>query len=165
MLKTERLYLRSFVSGDAAVMHGYRNDDSCKRYQRYEDTSLAYLQEFVRAYADCGCLSAEEQHYAIVRDEDGQMIGDVSVFFSEQERCFTLGITVAPCFQRQGYAYELLEALTLRMRGEYPDFDIVALIEKENEKSIALFKKLGFAEECYAETIQSLVYVLYAEKK
>ena len=41
--------------------------------------------------------------------------------------------------------------------------DIVALIEKENKGSIALFKKLGFIEECYAESIQSYVFTIYGK--
>ena len=91
------------------------------------------------------------------------MIGDISVFFSEADNCFTLGITIAPLFQKQGYAYELLKEVIAQMQNHYPSVDIVALIEKDNANSISLFKKLKFIEECYAEPIQSYVFTIYGK--
>ena len=162
MLKTSRLYLRNLRAADADTMYAYRNDSACNTYQRYEDTSLAYLQKFVDDYAHSAFLSKEEeQHYAIVSTATEGMIGDLSVFFTERDNCFTLGITIAPSFQRQGYAYELLKEAIAQLQHHYPSVDIVALVEKGNEKSIELFQKLDFVQECYAESIQSYVFVRY----
>lgn len=164
MLKTKRLYLRNLCAADVEILFGYRNDIGCNRYQRYEDTSMAYLQKFVQDYSCCTFLSKEEeQHYAIVCNANSEMIGDVSVFFSEKDNCFTLGITIAPQFQRQGYAYELLHEMIAQIQNQYPSVDLVALIEKENTKSISLFKKLNFVEECYADSIQSYVFAIYGQ--
>lgn len=162
MLRTERLCLRNLRLEDVGIMLAYRNDSRCCRYQRYGDSSEAGLCQLVESYAHSTLLSQEqEQHYAIARGDDGAMIGDVSVFFTEADNCFTLGLTVAPAYQRQGYAYELLCALVAQLRAQYPTVDIVALIERENTGSIALFQKLGFVEECYAESIGSYIYTLY----
>lgn len=164
MLRTERLCLRNFCAGDAEVLFAYRNDEACNRYQRYDRTDLAYLQDFVRANANCAFLSTEEeQHYAVARQEDAAVVGDVSVFYTQKDNCFTLGITIAPIFQRQGYAFELLRELVGQLQKSYPAVDIVALIEKENEQSIVLFRKLGFIEECYAESIGSYVYTIFGK--
>ena len=54
----------------------------------------------------------------------------------------------------------LTEVIRL-IREKYPTMDIVGLIEKDNIKSIGLFEKLGFQQECFAESIYSYVYVLY----
>ena len=164
ILQSSRLYLRNLCPADANTMYDYRNDNRCNLYQRYEGTSKAYLQEFVRNYSNCTFLSTEEeQHYAVVRNTDSVMIGDLSVFFSKEDNCFTLGITIAPSFQKQGYAYELLKEVVSQIQNHYSSTDIVALIEKENAKSISLFKKLGFIEECYADSIQSYVFTIYGE--
>ena len=164
MLQTPRLHLRNLCPNDADTMFSYRNDSRCNLYQRYEDTGLAYLQQFVRSYSHSTFLSREEeQHYAIVHTADHTMIGDLSVFYTEKDTCFTLGITIAPAFQKQGYAYEMLREVTRQLQEHYPAVDIVALIEKENTKSISLFQKLNFIEECYAESIQSYVYVVYGK--
>ena len=54
---------------------------------------------------------------------------------------------------------EVIRQIQLR----YPGMDIVGLIEKENVKSIGLFEKLGFVQECYAESMGSYVYVIYGK--
>lgn len=165
MLQTERLYLRNFYLSDVTTLWTYRNDNRCNLYQRYDGTSKAYLEEFVQTYAHSTYLSREpEQHYAIARSADREMIGDLSVFFTEKDNCFTLGLTIAPAFQRQGYSYELLQELTTQLQTRYPGVDIVALIDKENTPSICLFQKLGFTEECYAESIQSYVFTIYGHR-
>ena len=164
MLRTSRLCLRNFCSADISKIYDYRNDSQCSLYQRYEDAGMEYLQKFVQDFSRSSFLSREEeQHYAIVCHTTGEMIGDLSVFFTERDNCFTLGITVAPLFQRQGYAYELLKEVIARMRKQYPSVDIVALIERDNAKSIALFRKLNFVEECFADSIQSYVFVIYGK--
>ncbi len=163
MLRTKRLYLRNFRPTDLDTMFDYRNDIRCNLYQRYEDTSKEYLHKFIQDYANSTFLSKEEQHYAIVCSKSSEMIGDISVFYSESDNCFTLGITIAPLFQGQGYAYEILNELVKKIQNDYPSIDIVALIEKDNSKSISLFKKLNFVEECYAESIQSYVFTIYGK--
>ena len=164
MLQTARLHLRNLCQADAGTLFDYRNNVGCSRFQRYEDTSMEYLQRFVEDYSHSTFLSREEeQHYAIVRNGTLEMTGDLSVFFSEADNCFTLGITIAPLFQKRGYAYEILKEAVAQIRDQYPFSDIVALIERENAGSIALFKKLGFAEECYADSIRSYVYTRYGK--
>ena len=164
MLRTTRLYLRNLCHADVGTLFDYRNDSRCNLYQRYEDTSMAYLQKFVQDYSDSTFLSKEEeQHYAIGCDATGEMIGDLSIFFTEADRCFTLGITIAPTYQRQGYAYELLTEVIARLQQYEPSADIVALIEKDNAPSICLFQKLHFSLECYADSIQSYVFVIYGK--
>ena len=56
-----------------------------------------------------------------------------------------------------------MKEVVSQIQNHYSSTDIVALIEKENAKSISLFKKLGFIEECYADSIQSYVFTIYGE--
>lgn len=161
MLHTTRLSLRNFCPADGQTLCTYRNDPRCSRYQRYGATEPEALEAFVRDYAHSLFPSREEeQHYAVVRTDSGEMIGDLSVFYTPADRCFTLGITIAPHCHRQGFAFELLGEVTARLRAFDPAAEIVALIERDNAPSIALFRKLGFMEECWAESIQSYVYTL-----
>lgn len=162
MLKTNRLRLDNLRVEDTERICAYRSNPDCARYQRWEDVSEAAVADFVRRYETCSWLSEEEeQHYAIRAGEI--LVGDLSYFYNEEDRCVTLGITIAPEHQRKGYARELLSAVVDAVRSTYPALDIVALIDRENEASIALFEKLGFARECYAEKIASYVYVIYGE--
>ena len=163
MLRTKRLLLRNFCESDVDILWQYRNDVRCNQYQRYEDTGREYLERFVERFADSVFLHGEEQHFAIVQQDSKEMVGDLSVFYTESDHCYTLGITIAPSFQRQGYAFELLREVVARIQNRAPSADIVALIEKDNDNSISLFKKLGFVEECYAASIDSLVYTIYGK--
>lgn len=159
MIRTERTFLRNLCQGDLDSLYEYRNDARCNAFQRYEDTSRAYLKDYIDRFCNCALLSAEEeQHYAVCL-RDGCMIGDLSVFYTEEDNCFTVGITISHRYQRQGYAYEVLDAFIAALQKKYPTVDVVALIERENVGSIALFRKLGFVEECYADSIQSYVFV------
>ena len=59
----------------------------------------------------------------------------------------------------------MLTAVIEQIKEKYPAMDIVGLIEKENVKSIGLFEKLGFVQECYAESMGSYVYVIYGTQE
>lgn len=160
LLKTNRLYLRNLREEDVPAIHAYRSDPDCARYQRWENTSKEAVTAFVREFERSEFLSRqEEQHYAVCAD--GMLVGDLSYFHTEEDRCVTLGITISPEHQRKGYAKELLSAVVSAVMEKYPELDIVALIDRENAPSIALFESLGFERECWAERIRSYVYVIY----
>lgn len=160
MIKTARLRLRNFLPADAEVMQEYRSTQECSEYQRYAGTGIEYLRSFIKNFSASSFPSTEEeQHYAIAELSSNGIVGDLSVFFSERDRCFTLGITVSPAHQRNGYAYEILSSVISKLKASYPEAEQVALIDRENEKSISLFKKLGFKLECYAESVSSYVFV------
>ena len=160
MLKTNRLRLDNLRAEDVQTIVSYRNDPDCANYQRWEDVSEEAVTAFVKTFGTCVWLSKEaEQHYAIRAGET--LAGDLSYFYNEADRCVTLGITIAPEHQRKGYAREILSAAVEAVRERYPTLDIVALIDRDNEASIALFEALGFERECYAEKIESYVYAIY----
>ena len=157
-LQTERLYLRCLRSEDVPVIYSYRNDPDCAKFQRWEDPSYSSVADFVKKFSDCHFLSQqEEQHYAICM-HSGIFVGDLSYFYTESDHCITFGITIAPDYQRQGIAREILTAVISAVQKSYSQMDIVALIDPENKASIALFEKLGFYRECYAPSIRSYVY-------
>ena len=164
-LKTDRVYLRNLRTEDAAVLYRYRNDPTCARYQRWEHTSLTYLQQFVEQFSNCHFLSREEeQHYAICL-LSSEMVGDLSCFYNEKDLCITLGITIAPKYHRRGIAREILAEVIHTAQNRHPHLDIAALIDPDNVASIALFEKLGFYRECYAASIQSFVYVIDGKRQ
>ena len=162
MVKTQRLWLRNFRESDAAAVWGWRNDPDCFRYQRWEASSAEAVADYVKRFENSRFLSKEEeQHYAVCAGQE--IVGELAYFYTEADRCVTLGITVEPAHQRKGYAREILTAVVEIVRREYPQLDIVALIERENGASISLFESLGFLCECYAEKIGSYVYVINGE--
>ena len=164
-LSTRRLVLRNFLPEDLQRVVAYRNREACNRYQRWEAFTPETVAEFIARFQRSSFLSEqEEQHYAIALRENGELVGELACFFTPGD-CITLGITISDAHHRRGFARELLTACIARIRQTYPDLDIVSLIEPENKASVGLFEALGFTLECYAEKIQSLVYVLPPSKE
>ena len=160
LLTTNRLQLRNLRKTDAAEIFSYRNCDTCARYQRWDDTSLAAIEQMIEDHKNDSFPALKpEQRFAISLSET-YFIGELAVFFSVNDRCFTIGITICPQAQRQGFATEILSEVTRQLRNHFPAADIVALIDPENTASIRLFEKLGFIQECYAESIHSYVYTI-----
>lgn len=165
VLETERLYLRNLQEADVETIYEYRNAEECYKYQRWDDCSVEAMKAYVQKFAEDVFLSEkEEQHYGICEKAGDSFVGELAYFYTEEDRCITLGITISHHYHKRGFAFEILSAVIQKIRATYPQLDIVGLIEKENVKSRNLFEKLGFVQECYAESIASYVYVIYGMK-
>lgn len=162
MLETDRLYLRNLSPSDLDNIYDYRNNEVCYKYQRWDDFTKEDIGVFIQRFCRDEFLSTkEEQHYAVCLESDKEMIGELAYFYNEEDNCITLGITISYRYHKRGFAYELLEKVIHQIKNKYPTMDIVGLIEKDNLNSRKLFEKLGFEQECYAESIASYVYTLY----
>lgn len=164
-LETDRLYLRNLELSDRDAIYDYRNNELCNRYQRWEAFSAKDIADFIgRFCSDVFLSDKEEQHYGICLKKNSDLVGELAYFYTAGD-CITLGITISYRYHKNGYAYEILSEMIKQIRKKYSYLDIVGLIDKENVKSIGLFEKLGFELECYAESIASYVYVIYAKEK
>lgn len=165
LLETKRLYLRNLSLEDIDEICDYRNNEVCNQYQRWDDFSKVDIKAFVEKFQNDEFLSTKEkQHFAVCMKENDALVGELAYFYNEQD-CITLGISISYKQHKKGYASELLEEVISQIKEKYPHMDIVGLIEKGNVKSIGLFEKLGFVQECYAESIASYVYVIYGKGK
>lgn len=159
MLETKRLVLRNFKDTDINELFEYRNHPKCNLYQRYDDTSKSYLKKFITANKNNIFLSPKEQHLAITL-KSGELVGDLSIFF--KNITITLGYTISYKHQRKGYAFEILSKVIEVIHNKYSNYEIVAMVDKDNIASIGLLEKLEFKNEGYEEKIKSYIYSLYA---
>lgn len=165
ILKTDRLYLRNLELSDTDYIYEYRNNEECYKYQRWDDFSREDIKLFILKFREDRFLSTkEEQHFAICLEADDVLVGELAYFHNEEDNCITLGITISYQYHKNGFAFEILKEVIRKINDKYSSMDIVGLIEKENFKSVKLFEKLGFKQECYAASISSYVYVLYGKK-
>jgi RimJ/RimL family protein N-acetyltransferase len=112
-LVTERLLLRRSESEDAEAISAYRSDPDVRRYQGWERTDpdriRAEIEEMARrAPGEPGGwvqMSVEELG-------SGRLVGDVGLSLADGEPgVIKIGYTIAPSFQRRGYATEAVRAL------------------------------------------------------
>lgn len=87
------------------------------------------------------------------------MIGDMGLHTLD-DRCMEIGITIAPAFQRNGFATEALHAILDRLFREMQKQRAIASIDPRNNASIALMQRLGFHLE--SEEPGDMVFALSA---
>lgn len=159
-LETARLVLRQVTEKDIPIMHAYRNDEACARYQRGQSKELAAIQNLVaRRRADR--LGVEDNcMVAVALQETDEMIGEIVVM--PNEGAIALGYTFAPQHHRKGYAFEALSALTAWLHEAYPSWEFVCFTDRENWPSMGLLKKLGYEDMGYLPGKDSQVFVKWA---
>lgn len=162
LLATERLVLRNFTEEDLESLLDYRNDERCFRWQRGQFRQPEPLLNLIRSSSADDLNHDGKKHLAIARKEDNLLVGDL--FLSLADPTITLGYTISYHFHRQGFAFELLSALTERLHQLYPQREMVCCVEQENAASIALLQKLGFDSEGYSADMDSLIFSRYARK-
>ncbi len=150
-LSTDRLVLRNLESSDVDSMFEYRMDPQVLKYQNWDSESPADLQKFIEDLSPNGPDTRGEWfQFGIVLKETGELIGDCGLCPSiDQPSQFEIGITIAPVFQRMGFACEALTTIMDHLMFEGESHRVYASIDPENDASIALFQKLGFRKEAH----------------
>ncbi len=158
-IETQRLVLRTLLPQDAFVMHDYRNNEICARYQRGQTKDLAGIQTLVARHKD-DSLSVEAAFLvAVALRETNEMVGEIVGM--PEDGTISLGYTFSYHHHRKGYAYEALCALIDLLHRRYPQWDFISFTEPENTASRCLLQKLGYTDLGYAPKIESQVYGQY----
>ncbi len=137
--ETERCLVRPFEERDIEAFMVYRNNLDWMQYQgfkgkKYQEYKAALLQQ---------PKFFEGVQLAIVLRQTGVLIGDLYLKL-EKNICW-IGYTIAPEFARQGFAFEVVTQAIFEL-AQSGIKRIQAGVEQENTASIALLKKLGFAQ-------------------
>lgn len=158
-LETQHLILRNVQPADASVIHEYRNNELCARYQRGQTKDYDGIVRLAeRRKRDI--LGAEDNCFAAVALKDtDELIGEIVIMPNEQT--FSLGYTFSYKHHRKGYAYEALSALIAHLHEKYPDWEFISFTDPENVPSMGLLKKLGYQDMGYLPGKDSQVFGLY----
>ncbi|MBW7981661.1 GNAT family N-acetyltransferase [Enterobacillus tribolii] len=150
LLTTSRLTLRKFTHADLPGFIRYRSNPAVARFQTWEnytreDAEAFYAQQLPLAFNTVGSWF----QIAVVRTEDGVLLGDVAVHFIDEGRQAELGMTFDEPFQRQGYAREALTAVITLLFEQLNKHRLVATIDARNDRAARLLEKLGFRREAH----------------
>lgn len=142
-LTTERLKLRVFnEEKDLDIVYKYRNDPVCNKYQSFSAFTKKEIKQLFIANKNPSFFKNGDSLFAIAKNEDDTLVGEL--YTSKVNDEFYLGFTIAPENQRQGYAFEIVSDLIVKIMLEIPDSKIFCSVFPKNIKSINLIKKLGF---------------------
>lgn len=142
-IKTERLLLRPFQITDAAAMYTYMSDPENMRFTPPVKQSEEEVVEVLVNYF----IKEPLGKYAIIWQETGQLVGDVSLRIHEKFRRTEIGYTVRRSFWGKGIMPEVLEALLILCFDELALKRVDAGCEVENQQSARVLEKIGMQRE------------------
>jgi RimJ/RimL family protein N-acetyltransferase len=151
-LETERLRLRPFVASDLEAMYEIYSDPGVVRYLYEPQRSRAGVTELLARKAANTRLEAEGDGLsaAVVRRDDGRLVGDVSlVWVSESHRQGEIGFVMHPAHQGRGYASEAAAPLLAFAFETLGLHRVVGRTEARNAGSARVLEKLGMRREAH----------------
>jgi RimJ/RimL family protein N-acetyltransferase len=150
-IETERLTLRALRPEDGTAMFRYRSDPEVCRYQTWEPSSVAEIDEFI-----AGMTALEPDtpgtwyQIAICRRDTGQLMGDCGLRFPLGRNHETeFGISLAPEFHGRGYATEALEAVLSYLFDSLGKHRAFGSIDPRNHASLRLMERTGLRREAH----------------
>ena len=138
--------LRALEPEDLDAMYGWENDTDSWRvsgtvapFSRHVLSRLIDEQQFD--------IYATRQMRLVIESLDGSAVGAVDMFeFDPQNLRAGVGIIVAPPYRKQGYALDALQTLERYVRDVLRMHQLWCSVGADNEASLALFRKAGYAE-------------------
>ena len=138
--------LRALEPEDLDAMYGWENDTDSWRvsgtvapFSRHVLSRLIDEQQFD--------IYATRQMRLVIESREGEAVGAVDLFeFDPLNRRAGVGIIVTPPYRKQGYALDALQTLAQYTGNVLHMHQLWCSIGADNEASLALFKKAGYAE-------------------
>lgn len=142
---TKRCIIRESVLEDVDGFYEIYKEPSITEYMEGlytdRDTEIAYLRDYIKnVYGFYGYGM-----WTVLEKAGGQVIGRAGLSLREGCDIPELGFVIGVPWQRQGYAYEVCQAVLAYGREELDFTRFQALVMKGNKKSKRLCEKLGFA--------------------
>lgn len=146
-MSTERLVVRRFVAGDAAVFAAYRSDPEVARFQSWDvPVSGVEAARLVSEFAVAEEGAPGWFQYAVELRDGGVLVGDVGVGLHDNRMQAELGFTVARLYQGRGYATEAVRCVLSRVFGAGVR-RVSAECDARNTASARLLERVGFRRE------------------
>ncbi len=153
---TSRLALRDLEANDGPRIFSYHKHPDVARFQSWGTESVDVIQSYIRRLAAIEPGTPGDWYQVgIYLLAGGKLIGDCGfrVLKDEPEQA-EVGVTIAPEFQKQGYATEALRALLDYLFVRLNKHRVFGSVDPRNHSSMALQRRVGMRQE--AHFVQSL---------
>ncbi len=168
IILTDRLELRKLNQKDAEVLFSYRSNPEVYRFQGWLPATVQEAERFIEnSPIDNTWIPGQWKQLGIFLQEGNILIGDIGIHVLDINQV-ELGFTIAPGYQKKGYASEAVTAIINTLRVEKGISKFVGVADPENTSSIKLLEKLEFeltehkvqASEIRGELRDDLVFVM-----
>lgn len=145
ILETERMKVRETMPRDVDEFYRIYRDPSITQYMEDLYPNREQEMEYIKAYVKQVYEFYGFGLWTVLHKESGRVIGRAGLNVREGYDIPELGFVIDAEFQGQGYAFEVCSAI-LKYAGEKLEFpDVQAFVDGNNQCSIHLLEKLGFA--------------------
>ncbi|KTR96717.1 hypothetical protein NS220_01055 [Microbacterium testaceum] len=148
----ERVRLRPVVDGDLSAMVRYRGDAEVCRFLPFEPQTPDDIRARIGHLFGGTRLDGERGGIVLVIEDrsDGTVIGDLVVFHLDPDAgSAEIGWVVSPAASGRGLATEAVRALIDTAFGVYGLRRLVARIDAQNARSLALAERVGMRREAH----------------
>ena len=145
ILETERMKVRETMPRDVDEFYRIYRDPSITQYMEDLFPDREQEMEYIKAYVKQVYEFYGFGLWTVLHKESGRVIGRAGLNVREGYDIPELGFVIDVEYQGQGYAFEVCSAI-LKYAGEKLEFlDVQAFVDENNQCSIHLLEKLGFA--------------------
>ena len=144
-ITTDRLTIRAMTPGDAESLWRRRNDPEAARYQNWTlPFSRARADELVASVADQDGPTNDEWWMAAVCERgSGDVVGDLAVHLTFDERCAEIGYTFARSCWGNGYATEAAAAFVDWLVDDVGVARVSGTTHPDNTASVVVLERVG----------------------
>ena len=144
ILRTERCIIREMTTGDVDAFYEIYKEPSITAYMEGLYTEKEQEVNYVKSYIKNVYEFFEYGLWTVIEKKSGKIIGRAGISWREETETVELGYVIAKPFQRQGYAYEVCDAILEYTHEQLEIEQVAAYVKKENQASKALCRKLKF---------------------
>ena len=150
MIKTKRLVLRPFDSGDLDIVLALYGDEEILRYMPFPVVDREGAREQLERFS-AGWEERPQMHYemAVVFRETNEKIGRAEITRNHEEDSAMIGWVLIKSAWGQGYATEIAEALIAFCFDELKIHRLYALCHPDNIASWKVMEKCGMHREAH----------------
>lgn len=165
-LVTKRLELKPMEEKDWSFIASLFSHPILHQFEQGElPTTTKIREQFDRALAKSDLLPLDGGIWFIIQTMDHQAIGQLKLTcnWSETQE-WELGYALSPEHWGKGFAYEAADAALNWAFEELKVHKILAIINAENKRSVALARKIGMIEEAHLREARIIQGQYYDEK-
>jgi RimJ/RimL family protein N-acetyltransferase len=151
-IRTERLLLRRFSESDLDRLAAMQALPEVARYLYWEPATREQVEPILERRIATTRLEKDDDWVvlAVERQEDGLLLGDVTIFLrSVEHRQAEVGWVFHPDAGGHGYATEASRALIDLAFDDLEAHRVVARTDPRNEPSAAVCRRLGMRQEAH----------------
>jgi RimJ/RimL family protein N-acetyltransferase len=143
IIYSNRVFLRPLCNDDAGELFTYRSKPEVAKYQLWKPVELNDAITFIKkARFYTRLINKQWNQFAICLRNKDTLIGDIGLLLIDQKA--EIGYTIAPHFQRMGFAFEAVTSIIKYLFNNHIVNTIIAYTDPNNVPSIMLLRKIGF---------------------